>query len=786
MRRRITFLILILFSVQLSYGQRALVKYGNRQFEQLNYEGSLLAFKKAYASEKEYELAKKIAFTHQLRAEYDSASIWYLEALTFAESNQTDIENLLKVTYQTGDFDAFELMKDTLAVNEEGYLSDMMIMLTSFESPRRFRISPLDQYNTKFSEFGYTTDFEGNKYFTSDRREEAVKKKDEIKVKSVRFDLGKSFNKEIDEITGRDYFSIYRVTDDRLDELKSPVPNTYHFTDITFLRNAPVAFYTITRDIKARGKTDVTINPEIFFSTVNTRNGNLTDYDPLPVNNNLSYAVMSPYVDEANKRVYFSSNMPGGKGGFDLYYVTYSENFTFSEPVNLGDNINSEGDEKYPYVEADYLYFSSNGHAGLGGLDIFKSQLAGEAFSAVQNLGLPFNSPQDDFAYERQGRDILLASNRADGQGYDDLYKVELAFRRFTATVLNCNTNEPISNFKISLQNPEGELLTTMEGEGDNVFELDYEQDYKVTISGEGFFPKEVPAIKVDADSDEDLDITYSLTPIPYKLNVFSDKIYFDLDESDIRIEARAALNEVVELLKDNDFVNLKIKAHTDVRATDEYNLALSERRAQAVSEYLAAQGVSPDRVKLEWVGESEPAVECTPENPCSELNHQINRRAELIVEAFPDEKVNYEVPAQLGDVALCSTEEIAEKIAGKALFRLPTIYFDFDKFKLNIHSQVALEDVHNILSENESLRLSIEGHTDLKGPALYNQKLSERRALAVRNYLINKGISEDRLTYKWFGKSAPLYTCESGDCTEEQHQLNRRTELRIIEAEDK
>src|SRR5690606_10061624 len=152
----------------------------------------------------------------------------------------------------------------------------------------------------------------------------------------------------------------------------------------------------------------------------------------------MEYGVINPFVDEEERKVYFSSNKPGGRGGYDLYYVNYDEQFNFGPAVNLGPAINTEGDERDPVRFGDSVYFSSSGHIGLGGLDIFHADYTGENFSKARNMGLPYNSPQDDFALlQTQEGEVYLSSNRESKAGLDDIYKIEDLYTQFVGKVKN-------------------------------------------------------------------------------------------------------------------------------------------------------------------------------------------------------------------------------------------------------------------------------------------------------------------------------------------------------------
>jgi outer membrane protein OmpA-like peptidoglycan-associated protein len=221
------------------------------------------------------------------------------------------------------------------------------------------------------------------------------------------------------------------------------------------------------------------------------------------------------------------------------------------------------------------------------------------------------------------------------------------------------------------------------------------------------------------------------------------------------------------------------VASHTDSRASDEYNITLSNNRAKAVTEYLGAKGINADRVRLEWFGESQLVNDCGNGKPCNEENHQLNRRSELVLEAFPDPTKQYEIPQELKDMDFCEPEDILEKIQ-EEINDIPTIYFDFDKSMLRSVHKSELERTAIMLKRMPNLMLNIEGHTDQRGEEAYNQTLSERRAQVVKDYLKNRGVEDNRLESQWFGKTKPIHNCDEVTCTPAMHQLNRRTELRV------
>ncbi|MHA7131999.1 OmpA family protein, partial [Algoriphagus namhaensis] len=201
----------------------------------------------------------------------------------------------------------------------------------------------------------------------------------------------------------------------------------------------------------------------------------------------------------------------------------------------------------------------------------------------------------------------------------------------------------------------------------------------------------------------------YTLTPIPYQLPVYVDIVYYDLDKYVIREDAKEALDKLGEMMNKYSFLDLLVGSHTDSRASDEYNITLSNNRAKAVSEYLSQYGISADRVRLEWFGESELINDCGNGVPCGEPEHQLNRRSELVLEAFPDPTKQYDIPKELLDQNFCDPEQIFEALQ-EEIREIPTIYFDFDKSMLRSVHKKELERTAIMLNRMPNLMLYIEG----------------------------------------------------------------------------
>lgn len=772
--KKIYYLIIVLvLNSSLSTGafaQNALLRYGERQYAMLNYEEAAEVYVKAYDRKPTYTSALMAARSFENIREYQLSYNWWRIASKFEEATVEDKKSFALAAQRIGNVEEYYQIKGQLGMADGADIET----IKSLAAKKTAAIVPFDSLNSRFADYGVSIDNNGNKYITSDR---GLQESGKGSKKLIRIDGRNRFKREEYGWTGRDFLSIYKVDDEGIKEVNSPVPNTYHFSDPFFLKERPVVFYTVNREVKNVRKREFDINSEIYFSKVNEA-GEFTDYRAFPFNSFMEYSMITPFVDEEAKRVYFASDMEGGFGGLDLYYVTYEDDFKFGEPVNLGPEVNTDGHERNPYKVGDKFYFSSTGHTGLGGLDVFKATLKQDQISNVTNMGAPYNSPQDDYAFSQlDGRKAVVSSDRLGGKGLDDIYLIEEMYRRFRARVLDCDGNLIQDEFIFSLENLDRMAsVETQSGlEGDINADLEIESGYVVNISKKGYFSKKDTTLTTKGFDGELIEREYRLVKIPYDMPVFVDLMYYDLDKAEIRDDAKPTLNKLAEMMKSYEFLDLMVRSHTDARASNSYNDSLSNRRADAVVDYLKSHGIEKDRISAEWFGEEQLVNKCGDGMPCPETEHQLNRRSELILKAFTDKDKQYELPSEFMDDCEDLIKTLQKQLSDVGL-EMPKVYFDFEKANLKADHKMALERLAVMMKSRDDFQLLLEGHTDLRGSEDYNKNLSERRAKVVLDYLLNRGVSRDRLTYQWFGKSRPVHNCI--DCSEAQHQENRRTDI--------
>ncbi|WP_373493594.1 OmpA family protein [Aquiflexum sp.] len=760
--------------------QNRQLRYADKQLELENYQHAAETYEKAYQSRARYTTAKKAAETYQLIQNYEKSFQWWETVVSSEEAERSDYYNYLVAAIKVGKGDQIGEILNATSFEEYDFPEiDFQMVRQMSDIKPKVKLVPVDGINSDGSDFGIQTDNEGIKYFSSDRGPVTPTEK-----KAIRLDAkSKLYSTEKSSFNNREFFSIYKSDQDgNISKVISDLPDALHVSGPSLMESKGIIFYTVFRDIdRIKGNREYEINSEIYFSKV-SETGNLLDSKAFPLNDFVNYGVQNPFVDEGSKRIYFASDMPGGFGGFDLYYVTYDEDLNFGEPVNLGSVVNTSQNESHPTVHENTLYFSSRGHAGIGGMDIFSANISENEFQNVRNLGVPYNSPRDDFGYyvSTEGK-RYLSSDRIGGLGLDDIYLVEDLFKMLIARVIDCDGNIISEAFESSLSIVDDmAMIPTMRNEkGELTAELEPERKFQLNISKKGYFSISDSTLSTVGFEGDVLEREYRLAKIPYNLPVVVDIVYYDLDKSKIRNDSEPVLDKMAELMNKYDFLDLAVASHTDSRASDAYNKALSQRRADAVKEYLSKFGIPGNRVRVDWFGEEKLINDCGDGVPCPETKHQLNRRSELVLEAFTDKDREYDFPKELIGKDVCDESELFEALQ-REFNSVPTVYFDFDKSTIRSVHQKDLERVGIMLNKMKNLQLYLAGHTDQRGNEEYNMKLAERRAKAVMEYLVNRGVDAARMQYEWFGKSQPINDCGSVPCTEAMHQENRRTELHL------
>ena len=314
-----------------------------------------------------------------------------------------------------------------------------------------------------------------------------------------------------------------------------------------------------------------------------------------------------PAVSPDGTWLYFASDMPGGSGGRDLWRVGIKDRIGTLE--NLGEWINTPGDEMFPYVRTDsVLYFASNGHPGYGGLDLFKAELKPSGGWAVTNMGTPVNSSADDFGITfGENETGFFSSNRNDARGYDNIYSFELPELKIQISgwVLD-KDEEPVPNAIIRIVGDDGSNQKQVaRADGTFSFPLNRGVKYVMLAGAKGYLNARQEFTSDTAEEDAEYGVDFILASITKPVVI--ENIFYDFDKATLRPESKTALDEMVQVLSDNPNVTIEMASHTDRKGSDEYNIDLSGRRARSVIDYLISQGIEPARLQSQGYGESRP-----------------------------------------------------------------------------------------------------------------------------------------------------------------------------------
>lgn len=426
---------------------------------------------------------------------------------------------------------------------------------------------------------------------------------------------------------------------DKVYRLSGKVNSQLHEGPVAMLPEDAMLFSRNNYDNGKKGKSIDGINKLKLYTATGTGWNTIT---PFPYNND-EYSVGHPTVSKDGSMLILVSDMPGGYGGTDLYYsVRSGVGKAWSKPVNLGSKINTEGNEMFPFLYKDgRLFFSSTGHPGFGGLDLFEVLLNDmKPLAAPRNLGAPFNSFGDDFGLIRSedGMSGFLSSNRL---GNDDIYRYDhLAYTvKLSGLMVDAQSHSPIKNSKIVLSGIERADTLYTDENGRFFRNLEKESDFEVTGKKAGYVGNSAFISTTGIEKDSILQVVLELskanTPQEWVIKncdslkrAFDvENIYYDLDQSDIREDAIPALKALARLMQKNPKISITTASHCDSRASVSYNKSLSLRRGEAARNYLIGQGISGDRIKVEYYGKSRLVNNCLDGIPCTEHDQQLNRR---------------------------------------------------------------------------------------------------------------------------------------------------------------
>ena len=622
-------IIFITFS-QAVFSQTAKFKKANKLYEDLAYtEAATIYLDITKTDFKSTELYEKLGDCYYFNANYKSAAKWYgklfektkdvssIYYLRYAQSLNSGGIKDLAAEY----FDIFvEQVNGEKLFNAESYLN-------LIEDSEQYNLRLL-KINTQGIDFGGA--FYKNKLVFASTHSKVTRSK----LKS--------------EWDGYPYLNLFEATIKDDGSLSSPelfnkkINTKFHESSPTFSKDGKTMYFTRSNTLKESEKAlNKIVHTKIYRAIL--VNNEWTKIEDLSINDN-NYSNAHPVLNATNDLMYFVSDRPESYGETDIYVVAIDADGTLGNPINLGLGINTPGRESFPFITpSSELYFSSDGHFGLGGLDVFYVQLnKNGTFENFRNIGRPINSSYDDYAFIINEGKGYLSSNRTNGYGKDDIYSIEEIIIKCEQTVSGVVResvyNALLPDAVVTLYDMEGVKIESVIADRNGLysFNLDCEKSYKVTATKDNYKDETVEFVTSNI-SNENLDIPLTLTIVEFitvrgikMINI--DPIYFDLDKDDIRDDAARELEKVYKILVKYPEIKIRLESHTDSRAPDAYNLDLSKRRAKSTLEWILNKGIDESRITGRGYGETELVNKCSNGVKCSDIEHQKNRRTEFII----------------------------------------------------------------------------------------------------------------------------------------------------------
>jgi len=623
---------------------------GKKQSENLNYSTGIENFLKSWNASPQPEAARGLAQAYSKVRNFEQAEEWY----TRLDRDEVLIEEDLKpyaealiANSKYSEATAILTRLDSAHTSPDlefiwkTALGGKSFLNKSSESA----VAPISEVNSPFSEFGPMISGDSVLHFTSDR----------LVSKNTRIDPNNALKSDVYGWTGNGFLKMYELDwDNEKKSVKSaPILTENLKSDLhvgPLFKKGDNLFLTLTQAQKFK-KTDkgsarnYTLFPELYFA-LDTGSVDLDSFSPLPFNDAFSYSVSDPFYNLSDSRLYFSSDMPGGSGNADLYYSEW-KNGAWSAPKNLGSVINTNGDERTPYFDKNgVFYFSSSGHAGLGGLDVFRTSVKNDEFATPENLGSPINSNRDDFGLSllpESDTEAVFSSDRKGGKGLDDIYYADLFVQKdlvIKGSVIDKETGFKLKDAVVTLYNDQNQLENTYvsEEDGSYRFKVNFDQLVQVGAKKTGYLSGTTGDIIVPTAAqlkDSVLIRDINLDQITVGKTYTLENIYYDFDKWNIREDAKPELDNLIKVLKDNPTIKIELYSYTDSRGTNAYNFKLSDKRAKAVISYLVESGIDQSRLEGIGYGEEKLLNACGNNVTCTDEQHQENRRTEFTITEY-------------------------------------------------------------------------------------------------------------------------------------------------------
>jgi outer membrane protein OmpA-like peptidoglycan-associated protein/tetratricopeptide (TPR) repeat protein len=730
MRSKFISLLVVLLLTCGAQAQKSFIRMGDLYFKQFDFRTALQYYARAIKKDSSnVHVKQNIADSYRLMNDWVNAEPWYAKLAQDQTANPID-----KMYYA-------EALRSNQKYGEAKVAYKAYIAAVPSDASAKDRLAGLDKVgdlakdrglysienlaiNSPLSDFGPSFYTNGQIFFCSNRQP--------IGRIAIR-----------DDWTNANFLQLYIGKPDANGNITTAelmpghTPNgKYHEGPAAYNEKLQELYVTRSNYKKARAFTssDKTVKLKlyrlVYLPSENKWGDQLIEAVPF---NDREYSVGHAALTPDGQTLYFSSDKPGGFGGVDLYKSVRDQSGNWAAPTNLGPTINTSGDEMFPFIANDgTLYFASDGHVGLGGLDVYSASPTKEGWTTPENLGFPINTNSDDFNYiiDKDNKNGYFVSNRPGGHGDDDIYKFLKKGIAICGLVYDAKTNDPIEGAKVVMYEVKDEKGTKMTGkDGNFCFAGSPTRVYKFVATKAGYLPNEVTVETADK-------------PVNLKIPM--------VKEGGINLEVLVLDKKTREPI---DMANVKL-----------VNTATSKEEKQQT-------------------------------NPDGKVYYSLEPNATYRIEGskdLPDPEMKYltvstttSTVGKIPPATIYATLEL-EKVKKGVAIKIENIYYDLDKWFIRPDAAKELDKLVKVMQDNPTMEIELSSHTDCRATIKYNAALSAKRAEAAVQYIASRGISLSRMIAAGYGESRLVNKCACEGtfvvpCTEEQHQENRRTEFKIL-----
>jgi peptidoglycan-associated lipoprotein len=629
------------FSLQLSAQKSFLEDADHALYKEEKYFEAIELYKKAYVKEKgrdvKAEIIYKIAESYRLSDQTEQAEVWYDKSIIAQYADPIAILHLADMKMQNGRYDE-ALVEYQKYVAEKPSDPRGKLGIEAAEKaqqwadkPQNYIVEPVVLINSEFYDYGQAF---------------ADKKNNELIFTSTREG---SVGSDMSEVTGDNFSDLYYTKRDNKGKWSEPVLVEGEEVNTEASEGAPAFNSRRNTMYFTRCKVEKNGYMGCQILSAKKQGSKFAQVEVIPIASD-SAVIGHPALTPDDEILIFAADLAGGEGGKDLWYIKEESRGKWSDPINLGTEVNTPGDEMFPFVrENGDLYFASNGHLGMGGLDNFVAKKKGNAqWGSVENLKAPINSSANDFAITFDGNADkgYFASSRPGGRGKDDIWEFSKPPILFVlkGLVKDAETGEPLVAAKVKLIGTDG---TTAEKEtgGDGTFEFAEKGDgsyinkntsYSITVSKPNYLNAKGKETTVGITESKIFAHLYELIPIREE-GIKLPEILYDFNKTTLTDQAKDSLDYLYRILVENPTIVIQLRANTDSRGSDSYNERLSQGRAESVVNYLAGRGIDLERMEPKGYGETNLLISDAEINKLAteeerEAAHQLNRRTDFIV----------------------------------------------------------------------------------------------------------------------------------------------------------